>query len=97
MAKVRRPMGYVELDEHGNEISDFGKGIEEIVKSNTSNDEAEVQDELTKLFGEDAVKEFGKGDGLPTDVNGNPIDNHKVEIKNVRPSVVIHSEKSEKK
>lgn len=93
MAKRRTPKGYVELDEFGNEISSFdASSVEEIVtKAKTTRIDSQTESELANLFGEDVVKKMDNDPlaGLPRDVNGNIIDNHKVIKTNVVPSVYI--------
>ena len=91
MGKVRRPSPCVRINERGEEISDFGKGIEELASEQRQED-AETQSELSKLFGEESMKQFNKPN-VPLNEKGQPIDNRKITITNIRPSVPINNNK----
>ena len=88
---IRRPSPCVYLDAKGNEISDFGKGIEELA-ANQPQEDTETQSELSKLFGEETMNQFNKPN-VPLNEKGQPIDNRKITITNVRPSVPINNNK----
>lgn len=82
---VRRPTGYVKLDERGQEISNYGKSIFDELE-NRSEIDSGTEKELEALFGSDVAKKFDRGDddGLPRNVNGEIIDNKKVTITSVK-------------
>ena len=81
---VKRPTGFVKLDERGNEISNYGKSIFETL-GNDKGIDSDTEKELEDLFGSDVAKSFGRGDdGLPRNVNGEIIDNKKVTITSVK-------------
>lgn len=90
MGKIRRPSPCVYLDAKGNEISDFGKGIEELASN--QQEDAETQSELSKLFGEESMNQFNKPN-VPLNEKGQPIDNRKITITNIRPSVPTNNNK----
>ena len=90
MGKVRRPTPFVRLNEKGEEMSDFGKGIDEIMAKRPKEDDA-TKAELKKLFGESA-EEFDKPN-IPLNEKGEPIDNRKITITNIRPSVPVGNTK----
>lgn len=82
---VKRPTGFVKLDERGNEISNYGKSIFETL-GNDKGIDSDTEKELEDLFGSDVAKNFGRGgdDDLPRNVNGEIIDNKKVTITSVK-------------
>lgn len=85
---VKRPRGYVEVDEYGKEIREFGKGVEDHIEEIRKSKEItkDVEDDLANFFGEDVVSQFGKDDNLdlPRNVNGEIIDNKKITITTVK-------------
>ena len=80
---VRRPSGFVKLDERGNEISNYGKSIFDELDSGSGIDSG-TEKELEALFGSDVARKFDTGDGLPRNVNGDIIDNKKVVITSIK-------------
>lgn len=84
---ARRPSNFVEIDPRtGQELGDFGKGVD--AHREVKEDDDKTQDVLANLFGNDAAK-FSDAKPESTTVEGDPIDNHKITITNVKPSVRV--------
>lgn len=84
---ARRPSNFVEIDpKTGRELGDFGKGID--AHKEVKEDDEKTQDILANLFGNDAAK-FNDVKPESMTVDGKPIDNHKITITNVKPSVRV--------
>ena len=81
---ARRPSNFVEIDPRtGQELSDFGKGVD--AHKEVKDDDGKTQDILANLFGKDAAK-FNDAKPVSTTVDGEPIDNHKITITNIKQS-----------
>ena len=84
---ARRPSNFVEIDPRtGQELSDFGKGVD--AHKEVKEDDGKTQDILANLFGNDTAK-FSDAKPESMTVDGKPIDNHKITITNVKPSVRV--------
>lgn len=91
---ARRPSNFVEIDPRtGEELGDFGKGLDahKVVK-----EDDKTQDILANLFGSD-VSKFDNVQAESKTVEGDPIDNRKIQITNVKPSILIKNDSKEKK
>lgn len=84
---ARRPSNFVEIDPRtGQELGDFGKGVDACKE--VKEDDEKTKDVLANLFGNDAAK-FNDTKPVSTTVDGEPIDNHKITITNIKPSVRV--------
>ena len=84
---ARRPSNFVEIDpKTGQELGDFGKGVDAHKEVKEGDDR--TQDVLANLFGNDAAK-FNDAKPESMTVEGDPIDNHKITITNVKPSIRV--------
>lgn len=81
---ARRPSGFVEIDpKTGRELGNFGKGAD--AHKEVNEDDEKTQDVLANLFGKDTAK-FNDTKPVSTTVDGEPIDNHKITITNIKTS-----------
>ena len=86
---ARRPSNFVEIDPiTGQELGNFGKGAD--AHKEVKEDDEKTQDVLANLFGNDAAK-FSDAKPETTTVEGDPIDNHKITITNVKPSMRVNN------
>ena len=86
---ARRPSNFVEIDpKTGRELGDFGKGVD--AHKEVKEDDEKTQDVLANLFGNDAAK-FSDAKPESMTVEGDPIDNHKITITNVKPSMRVNN------